>query len=79
MIRILYYLARHDLAVDAANVDAGIQAGFIVGVDNVATKGLVCTNATIVWSLKQHAEFEIIQNKHNSLLIMQIMNHIQQK
>lgn len=46
-----YYLSRHDFAVDAADVDAGVEAGFVVGVNHVAPKGLIGTGSTVVWSL----------------------------
>lgn len=50
--RALYYLARHDFAVDAADVDAGVDAGFVVGVDDVAPEGLIGTGSAVVRSLK---------------------------
>ena len=34
----MLYLAGHDLAVDAADVDAGVDAGLVVGVDDVAPR-----------------------------------------
>lgn len=49
----LYYLSRHDFAVDAADVDAGVEAGFVVGVNHVAPKGLIGTGSTVVWSLEK--------------------------
>jgi hypothetical protein len=47
----LLYLAGHDFAVDAADVDAGVDAGLVVGVDDVAPKGLIGTGSAVVWSL----------------------------
>lgn len=49
----MYYLARHDFAVDAADVDAGVEAGFVVGVDHVAPKCLIGTGSAVVWSLEK--------------------------
>jgi hypothetical protein len=58
----LYYLARHDFAVDAADVDAGVEAGFVVGVDHVAPKCLIGTGSAVVWSLekKMHPTVETL-------------------
>ena len=47
----MLYLTGHDLAVDAADVDAGVDAGLVVGVDDVAPKGLIGTGSAVVWSL----------------------------
>jgi len=49
----LYYLSRHDFAVDAADVDAGVEAGFVVGVNHVAPKCLIGTGSAVVWSLEK--------------------------
>ena len=44
-------LARHDLGVDAGDVDAGVQAGFIVSLDDVAAEDLARADATVVGAL----------------------------
>lgn len=45
------YLPWHDFPVDAADVDSGVKAGLVVGVNDVASKGLIGTGTTVVWSL----------------------------
>ncbi|KAH3663872.1 hypothetical protein OGAPHI_005275 [Ogataea philodendri] len=44
-------LGRHHLGVDTGNSDTGMQAGSVVGLDNVSGKHLTGTNTTVVWSL----------------------------
>lgn len=69
---VVLYLAGHDFAVDAADVDAGVEAGLVVGVNDVATKGLVGTGSAVVWSLikkEMHSSVEKIANKAASFLV----------
>lgn len=44
-------LCRHDLGVGSGNVDAGVQARPVVGLDDVSAVDLVGSNAAIVGSL----------------------------
>jgi hypothetical protein len=41
----------HDLPVDAADVDAGVEAGLVVRVHDVPPVGFVRSGGTVVWSL----------------------------
>lgn len=47
------YLAGHDLAVNAANVDSGIKTSLVVSINDIATKSLFSTNTAVVWPLKK--------------------------
>jgi len=44
-------LRGHDLGVGAANLDTGVEAGLVVGLDDVATKDLGGTDTAVVGSL----------------------------
>jgi hypothetical protein len=44
-------LGGHDLSVGSRNEDSSIQAGFVVGFDNVSAKDLACAYSAVVWSL----------------------------
>lgn len=44
-------LGRHHLGVDAGDVDAGVQTGSVVGLNNVSGKDLASTNTTVVGAL----------------------------
>ena len=44
-------LGRHDLGVDSRDVDARVQTGSVVGLDNVSGKHLAGTNTTVVRTL----------------------------
>ena len=41
------YLAGHDLPVDAADVDPGVEAGLVVGGNYVTPDRLVSTDTTV--------------------------------
>jgi hypothetical protein len=45
------YLPRHDLPVDATDVDAGVEAGLVVRVHDVPPVGLVRSDGAVVRSL----------------------------
>ena len=45
-------LSRHDLGVDAGDVDPSIQASLVVGLHNISTVDLCRTDATVVWPLR---------------------------
>lgn len=47
----MYYLTGHNFSIDATYVDSSIKTGLVVRINNVAAKGFVRTNATIVWPL----------------------------
>lgn len=44
-------LSRHDFTIGTTNTQTGVKTSFIVSIDNVTTKGFVCTNCTIVRTL----------------------------
>jgi hypothetical protein len=44
-------LCGHDLGVGAGDLDAGVQAGLVVGVDNVALDDLAGADTAVVWPL----------------------------
>lgn len=50
------YLSGHHFTIDAANIDACIQARLVMGVHYVSAVGLVDSNAAVVWSLQDHGE-----------------------
>lgn len=50
-LEFMVYLAWHNFSIDATYVDAGIQTGFVVRVNNVTAKCLVNSNPAIIWSL----------------------------
>jgi hypothetical protein len=52
------YLPGHDFTVDAANVDSGVKAGLVVGVNDVAPKRLIRTGTAVVWSLRKRCTQE---------------------
>ena len=45
------YLAWHDLAVDAADVNACVEAGLVVSINDVTAPGLVGSDAAVIWAL----------------------------
>ena len=51
MLVLLFYLAWHHFSVDTTNVDACIQAGLVMCINNVAAKCFVNTSTTVVRSL----------------------------
>lgn len=44
-------LSGHDLCIGTGNVDAGVQAGLVVCLDNVSAKDLARSDTTVVWTL----------------------------
>jgi hypothetical protein len=52
------HLSWHDLAVDSTDVDAGIEASLVVGVNNITPKRLVSTDTTVVRTLNTHTQKE---------------------
>mmetsp|Transcript_36331 Transcript_36331/g.102641 ORF Transcript_36331/g.102641 Transcript_36331/m.102641 type:complete len:314 (-) Transcript_36331:77-1018(-) len=44
-------LGRHDLGVHAADLDAGVQAGLVVGLNNVAGNSGTSSGRAVVWAL----------------------------
>jgi hypothetical protein len=51
MYRSSIHLPRHDLPIDATDVDAGEEASLVVGVNDVTPKGLLRTNTAVVRTL----------------------------
>jgi hypothetical protein len=45
-------LGGHNLSVGSRNEDSSIQAGLVVGFDNVSAKDLACTYTAVVWALR---------------------------
>lgn len=45
-------LGGHDLGVGAGDVDAGVEAGLVVGLDNVSAEDLAGTDTTVVRTLR---------------------------
>lgn len=45
-------LSRHDLSVGARDLDAGVQAGLVVGLDDVTADNLASTNTAVVRTLR---------------------------
>jgi hypothetical protein len=48
---VVFHLSWHDLPVDATDVDAGIQAGLVVGVNYIAPERLVRADTAVVRTL----------------------------
>lgn len=49
-----YYLAWHDFSIDAANIDASIKTGLVVGINYVTAERFICTSRAIVWTLNRN-------------------------
>ena len=45
-------MGRHDLGVGARNVDASVEAGLVVGLDNVSAEDLAGTDTAVVGTLR---------------------------
>lgn len=52
--RNVFYLPRHDFCVDPADVDAGKQAGLVVGINDVAPVRFIGSRRTVVRTLSHH-------------------------
>lgn len=52
--RSVFYLPRHDFCVDPADVDAGKQAGLVVGINDVAPVRFIGSRRTVVRTLSHH-------------------------
>jgi len=46
------YLRRHNFGVGSSDVDTSVEAGFVVGLDDVATVDFVGTDTAVVGSLR---------------------------
>lgn len=56
--KLWFHLAWHDFTIDATDVDACIQAGLVMRINNVTPKRFVSAGRTVVWSLvrnKKHS------------------------
>lgn len=44
-------LARHNFAVSPTDIDSGVKTSFVMRINDVSSKGFVCSNSTVVRSL----------------------------